>query len=208
MEKGAPYEGRFAKKQGRSPPHWSFARTGFVLAVCIPLAIAPVPAAAQYYSGDTGRGGHGFGVGGGIGAGIVGGLILGEVLHHLNNKPPGYPTPTHRTRGTLPPRVYVPGPEHSPRHPPRYVPPPVEPVRYSKPPKNEPAPPPPTRHGSSPRRHRRLRPVPPAAFPPKTSIATFRTRSYSNLARAFRRKRSMRSRGGSGCNGSRHNPSS
>jgi subtilisin family serine protease len=78
MEKGAPYEGRFAKKQGRSPPHWSFGRTGFVLAVCTPLAIAPVPAAAQMI------GFGGFGVGGGLGAlglmhhGIGGGFGSGR----------------------------------------------------------------------------------------------------------------------------------
>ncbi len=40
-----------------------------------------------------------------------------------------------------------------------------------------------------------------ASFRPKTSIATFRTRSCSNSTRAFRRKRSMSSRGGNGCNG-------
>jgi len=47
----------------------------------------------------------------------------------------------------------------------------------------------------------------PAAFRPKTSIATFRTRSCSSSARVFRRKRSMPSRGGNGCNGWRRNPS-
>jgi subtilisin family serine protease len=58
MEKGAPREDCFAKQQGRSPPPRSFARTGFILAVCTPLAIAPVPAAAF----------GGFGIGGGWGA--------------------------------------------------------------------------------------------------------------------------------------------
>src|ERR1700730_6040681 len=73
MEKGTPYEGHFARKQGRSPPLWAFARTGFILAVSTPLAIAPLPAAAQCGDlactgggrGGLGSGGHGYGGGGG-----------------------------------------------------------------------------------------------------------------------------------------------
>ncbi len=64
MEKGTPYERRFAKKQGRSPPLWSFTRTGFILAVCTPFAIAPVPAAAgEYYPPPHPSGGSGPGPG-------------------------------------------------------------------------------------------------------------------------------------------------
>jgi hypothetical protein len=88
METGVPNEGHFAWKQGRSAPLWSFARTGFVLAVCTLVAIAPVPAAAEDYypphpSGGyggsplagrgLGGGGHGYGGGGhGFGGGARG----------------------------------------------------------------------------------------------------------------------------------------
>jgi hypothetical protein len=91
METGVPNEGHFARKQGLSLLLWSFARTGFILAVCTPLAISPVPAAAQCYGatayrgcggegggGGPGGGGHGFGRGAGIGAGIVGGIGRGD----------------------------------------------------------------------------------------------------------------------------------
>jgi hypothetical protein len=95
MGTGAFNRGRFAGKQGRSPPLWSIARTGFILAVCTPLAIAPVPAAAEdYYPPPHPSGGSGgFGGGAGIGAGIVGGLILGTVLQHLNENNPPYRRP-------------------------------------------------------------------------------------------------------------------
>jgi hypothetical protein len=178
MEKGTPYEGHFARKQGRSPPFWSFAGTGFILAVSTPLAIAPLPAAAQCGDlacsgggrGGLGSGGHGYGGGGGaigggghgygggpgvvggIVGGMIGGMILEKVIHDHDANNPRYDRPP---------------PKHSPRHPQRYVPPPVEPIRYrySKPPRNEPAPPPPTK---SP--HVARAPAPPTN-PPKVARA-------------------------------------
>jgi hypothetical protein len=94
MEMGVPYEGRFVRKQGRSPPLWSFARNGCILAVCTPLSITPVPAAAaDDYGGSPlarrglGGGGHGFGVGGGAAVGL-GMLELGLALQGLNANNP------------------------------------------------------------------------------------------------------------------------
>ena len=79
MEKGAPDKGRFSKKRGRSPLLSSLARTGFVLAVCTPVVIAPVPAAAQCGDfacpgggrGGLGGGGRGYG-GAGMAMGVAG----------------------------------------------------------------------------------------------------------------------------------------
>lgn len=87
MEKGAPCEGCFAKQQGRSPPPRSFARTGFALAVCAPLAIAPVPAAAQ--SINLG----GLALGGGLGT-------LG-LLHHGFGGGQGFGSPGFTPRGPV-----------------------------------------------------------------------------------------------------------
>jgi hypothetical protein len=210
METCVPYEGHFASKQGRSSPLWSFARTGFILAVCTPLAIAPVPAAAQYYNnlGTEGRnyggshpsGGSGVGPGvvGGILGGIVGGIILNKVIQDYN--------------ANNPPHVRRPPPPPDRRHPiiagPRRHPPvnqaEAKPVRPSKPPNNEKAPPP---RKEPPRVAKAIVPPPQrpgSGVPPKDE----QTRSCSNSARAFRRKRSTRSRGGNGCNGSRHKASS
>ena len=228
MQTGVPNYGHFAKKQGRSPPLWPVARTGFILAVCTPLAIVPVPAAAACefcggsppsggYGGSRPSGGYGgshpsggFGAGLGLGLGIaVGGMILEKAIHDHNANNPSYDRPPQRYKPWHPTGGFTPPPEYSPRRPQRYVPPPVEPVRYSKdmslrhrlpqirhesPGQRRPQ----NRH-QSPGHQRRLRRVPTAAFPPRTRIASFRTRSCSNSARAFRPKRSMRSRGGNGC---------
>ena len=57
METGGPNVGHFARNPGRSAPLWSLARTGFILAVCTPVALAPVPAAAgEYYPPPPFRG--------------------------------------------------------------------------------------------------------------------------------------------------------
>jgi hypothetical protein len=174
MENGAPYEGHFAKKQGRSPPLW--ARTGFVLAVCAPLAIAPVPAAA-------------------------GSITRRRTLPGALGSDRGWDNPPYRH----PTRRFTPPPEHSPRHPQRYVPPPVEPVRYSKPPKNEPAPPPPAKPPhvarapapptNPPKVARAPAPPPPrpnSGVPPKDEHRYVPDEVLFELLRVSRRKRSIR----------------
>ena len=68
MEKGTPYEGRFARTRFTLPQLSSFARLCPALFFCTGLAIVPVPAAAQMI------GFGGFGIGGGLG--------LPGLMHH------------------------------------------------------------------------------------------------------------------------------